>query len=128
MKRAKYIAMVIIGILAAAGALVAYRFNLSVLGGGLMGGGMVSLIIGLSRLFSKKAAKDAEIEETDERNKTILHMAYYYSGQIVMWVLSMGVVVFGQLGDYKVMGILFAVLVVQFISMLVAREVLKRKM
>ncbi len=93
-----------------------------------MGGGMAMLIMGLSRLLSKKAAKEAEIEVTDERNKAILHAAYYYSGQIVMCALGVCVVVFGQLGDYKVMGISAGILFVQFISMLVAREVLKRKM
>ena len=101
MKKAKYIAMIIIGALAAIGALVCYRFDLAAVGGGLMGFGMVTLVMGISRLTTAKTAKEAEIEASDERNKAILHGAYYYSGQIVMIALAVCVVVFGELGDYR---------------------------
>lgn len=126
--KAKYIAMVILGIAGAAGALVSYRFNLNAVGGGLMGFGMVMLIMGITRLFSEKAAKDAEIEETDERNKTILHAAYYYSGQIVMIGLAVCVVVFGQLEDFRGTAVAGGLLALQFVSMLIARAILRRKM
>ena len=76
MKKAKYIVMIIAGVLAVVGALVSYRFNLAAVGGGLMGFGMVMLIMGISRLTSAKTAKEAEIEATDERTKAILHGAY----------------------------------------------------
>ena len=109
MKKAKYIAMVIIGVLAVAGALVSYRFNLTAVGGGLMGGGMVMLSMGISRLSSEKVAKEAEIEVTDERNKAILHAAGYYSATVGMFALAVVGIVFGQIGDYMVMGICFGI-------------------
>ena len=128
MKKAKYIAMIIAGVLAAAGAVVCYRFNLAAVGGGLMGFGMVTLVMGISRLTSPKTAKEAEIEASDERNKAILHAAYYYSGQIVMTALAGCVVVFGQLGDYRATAVAGGLLALQFISMLIAMAILRKKM
>lgn len=126
--KAKYIAMIILGIASVMGAFVSYRFSLNAVGGGLMGFGMVMLIMGITRLFSDKAAKDAEIEVTDERNKAILHAAYYYSGQIVMTGLAVCVVVFAQLEDFRGTAVAGGLLVLQFVSMLIARAVLRRKM
>ena len=128
MKKAKYIAMVIIGILAVAGALVSYRFNLAGVGGGLMGGGMVMLSMGISRLSSEKVAKEAEIEVTDERNKAILHAAGYYSATVGMFALAVVGIVFGQIGDYMVMGICFGIFFLELITMTIAKAILKRKM
>ena len=128
MKKAKYIAMAMQGFLMAAGALVCYRFGLNVTGGGLMGGGVVMIIMGLSRLLSKKAARDAEIEVKDERNKAIQHGTGYYSNLAVMFALAIGMMVFGELGDYMTFGVLAGIFAVQLISMVIARAVLKRKM
>ena len=128
MKKAKYVAMVIIGILAVAGALVSYRFNLAGVGGGLMGGGIVMLVLGITRLSSEKAAKEAEIEVTDERNKAILHASFYYAAQVVMVALAIVGIVYGQFGDYQVMAIALGILFLEFIAMLIARAILSRKM
>lgn len=128
MKKAKYIAMVIIGVLAAIGAIVCYRFDLAAIGGGLMGGGMVMLIMGISRLTSEKTTKEAEIEANDERNKAILQGAYYYSGQIVMAALAVCVVVFGQLRDYRATAVAGGLLALQFLSVLIAMAILRKKM
>ena len=128
MKKAKYIAMVIIGVLAVAGALVSYRFNLTAVGGGLMGGGMVMLSMGISRLSSEKVAKEAEIEVTDERNKAILHAAGYYSATVGMVALAVVGIVFGQIGDYMVMGICFGIFFLELITMTIVKAILKRKM
>ena len=128
MKKAKNIAMAIAGLLMAAGSVVCYRFGLNVTGGGLMGGGVVMIIMGLSRLLSKKAARDAEIEVKDERNKAIQHGTGYYSNLAVMFALAIGMMVFGELGDYMTFGVLAGIFAVQLISMVIARAVLKRKM
>ena len=128
MKKAKYIVMIIAGVLAVAGALGSFRFNLAAVGGGLMGFGMVMLIMGISRLTSAKTAKQAEIEATDERNKAILHGAYYYSGQIVMIALAVCVVVFGQLYDFRGIAVSGGLLALQSISTLIARAILRHKM
>ena len=127
MKKAKYVAMVIIGILTVAGALVSYRFNLAGVGGGLMGGGIVMLVLGITRLSSEKAAKEAEIEVTDERNKTILHAASYYAASVGMFALVIIGVIFGELGEYRVMGICFGILFLEFITLLIAKAILSRK-
>ena len=128
MKKARYIVMVVAGVLAVAGALVCYRFNLAAFGGGLMGFGMVMLVMGISRLTSGKAAKEAEIEATDERNKAILHASFYYAAQVVMVALAIVGIVYGQFGDYQVMAIALGILFLEFIAMLIARAILSRKM
>ncbi len=128
MKKARYIVMVVAGVLAVAGALVCYRFNLAAFGGGLMGFGMVMLVMGISRLTSGKAAKEAEIEATDERNKAILHASFYYAAQVVMVALAIVGIVYVQFGDYQVMAIALGILFLEFIAMLIARAILSRKM
>ena len=127
-RKTKYVIFIILGVMMVIGALVAYRFDIVAVGGGLMGGGMVLLVRGISKLNNPKAAQEEAIEEGDERNIAITHKAFYLSSLITMGLLAIGTVVFAQMGHLAVALCFVGILFVQLLSMSVAKAVLNRKM
>ena len=122
-RKTKYVIFIILGVMMVVGALAAYRFDVVAVGGGLMGGGMVLLVMGISKLNNPKAAQEEAIEEGDERNIAITHKAFYLSS-----LITMGTVVFAQMGHLAVALCFVGILFVQLLSMSVAKAVLNRKM
>lgn len=126
--KTKYVVFIVVGVMMVIGALVAYRFDIVAVGGGLMGGGMVLLVRGISKLNNPKAAQEEAIEEGDERNIAITHTAFYISSLITMGLLAIGTVVFAQIGHLAVALCFAGIMFVQLLSVSIAKAVLNRKM